>query len=122
MDGLGVEQSDKTTQRFEELSGERCRFPVVAVGASAGGLAALERVFGSMAPDLGAAYVVVQHLSPEFESHMTELLARVTPLEVAEAADGTQLETGHVYVIPPKKVMILSGGKLLLTDNDPRNA
>jgi two-component system, chemotaxis family, CheB/CheR fusion protein len=96
--------------------------PVIAVGASAGGLAALETVFGGLGGHLGAAYVVIQHLSPDFKSHMTELLGRVTSLPVTQAVDRTELEPDHVYVIPPKKEMILSAGKLLLTDKDPRNA
>ncbi len=97
-------------------------FPIVAIGASAGGLAALEKVIGGIAPDSGAAHVVIQHLSPDFESHMAGLLARVTSMPVLQPKDGTELAPDHVYVLPPKKEMILSGGKLLLTDKDPRNA
>ncbi|MBN1238839.1 MAG: PAS domain S-box protein [Gammaproteobacteria bacterium] len=106
----------------EDEEHRQATFPIVAIGASAGGLAALEKVFGSLPDNLGAAYVVLQHLSPDFESHMTELLGRVTPLSVTQAVDRTQLVPDHVYVIPPKKEMILSAGKLLLTDKDPRNA
>ncbi|HET6628880.1 MAG TPA: chemotaxis protein CheB [Woeseiaceae bacterium] len=101
---------------------DRDAFPIVAVGASAGGLAALETLFRGLAENLGAAYVVLQHLSPDFESHMTELLGRVTRMPVMQAADCTELEPDRVYVIPPKKEMILSAGRLLLTDKDPRNA
>jgi two-component system CheB/CheR fusion protein len=116
MNGLGP-----ATQQLTE-SDQRNVFPIVAIGASAGGLLALERVFKGLPSDLTAAYVVIQHLSPDFESHMTELLGRVTRLPVAQALDGEQLESGRIYVIPPKKEMILSSGKLLLTDKDPRNA
>lgn len=97
-------------------------FPVVALGASAGGLASLEAVFESLPDNLGATYIVLQHLSSDFKSHMTELLGRVTSLPVHQATDRIALEPDHVYVIPPKKEMILSAGRLLLTDKDPRNA
>ena len=96
--------------------------PIVAIGASAGGLLALEKVFGGISARHGAAYVVLQHLSPDFESHMSELLGRVTSLPVTQATDSIELLPDHVYVIPPKKEMILAGGRLLLTDKDPRNA
>ena len=96
--------------------------PLVAIGASAGGLAALEKVFAGVPERSGAAYVVLQHLSPDFESHMSELLGRVTALPVMQATDRIELKADRVYVIPPKKEMILSDGRLLLTDKDPRNA
>lgn len=115
MDGM------KSTTIDEDISAHDT-FPIVAIGASAGGLAALEKVFGGLAENLGATYVVLQHLSPDFKSHMTELLGRVTRLPVTQATDRTELLPDHVYVIPPKKEMIFSGGKLLLTDKDPRNA
>src|SRR5688572_396490 len=91
---------------------------VVGVGASAGGLEALERLFSHIAPDTGLAFVVVQHLSPDFESMMVELIARHTSLPVMRIEDGMPLSADTVYVIPPGKEMILSGGKLLLTEKD----
>src|SRR5690606_24729595 len=79
-----VESSRVTTLPDED---QRPVFPIVAIGASAGGLAALETVFERLPVDLGAAYVVLQHLSPDFKSHMTELLGRVTSLPVTQAVD-----------------------------------
>jgi two-component system, chemotaxis family, CheB/CheR fusion protein len=94
-------------------------FHIVGVGASAGGLEALEALFALMPEDSGLAFVVLQHLSPDFESRMDELLARRTRIPIRKVKDGMEVEANHIYLIPPKKDMILSGGKLLLTDKDP---
>ncbi len=91
---------------------------IVAIGASAGGLEPLERFFAGMPNDTGMAFVVLQHLSPDFESRMDELLARQTKLIIAKATDGAMVAPDHVYLIPARKEMIISGGKLLLTDKD----
>src|SRR6476646_484623 len=92
---------------------------VVALGASAGGLEALEKFFDNMPADSGLAFVVVQHLSPDFKSLMNELLARHTKLAIHRVTDGVQIEPNSIYLIPPKKEMIVSEGRLLLTDKDP---
>lgn len=89
---------------------------VVGVGASAGGLEALEAFFGQVPLDSGMAFVVVQHLSPDFRSLMDEILARRTKLPVHLVEDGMQVEPNSVYLIPAKKEMIISGGRLLLSD------
>jgi two-component system CheB/CheR fusion protein len=89
---------------------------VVGVGASAGGLDALEQFFGAMPEDTGLAFVVIQHLSPDFKSVMDELLARRTKIPVVLVEDGMLVEPNHIYLIPPKKEMIISGGRLLLSD------
>lgn len=91
---------------------------VVGVGAPAGGLDAIERLFRNMPEDSGMAFVVVQHLSPNFESLMDELLARHTKIPIHRVTDGMQLEPNGIYLIPPKKNMVLSNSKLLLTDQD----
>jgi two-component system, chemotaxis family, CheB/CheR fusion protein len=91
---------------------------VVGVGASAGGLEALERFFANVPIDSGMAFVVVQHLSPDFKSVMDELLARHTALAIHPVEDGMLVEANHVYLIPPKKEMIISGGRLLLSERD----
>ncbi len=89
---------------------------VVGVGASAGGLEALEQLFGAMPADTGMAFVVVQHLSPDFKSVMDELLGRRTKLPVMLVENETQVEANRIYLMPPKKEMIISGGRLLLSD------
>lgn len=91
---------------------------VVGIGASAGGLEALERFFANVPTKTGMAFVVIQHLSPDFRSLMDELLARRTKLPIALVEDGMAIEPDHVYLIPPKKEMIIAGGRLLLSERD----
>jgi two-component system, chemotaxis family, CheB/CheR fusion protein len=91
---------------------------VVGIGASAGGLEALQRFFDNLAADTAMAFVVVQHLSPDFKSLMDELLGRHTKLPIHLVEDAMLVEAGHVYLIPPKKEMIISGGRLLLSERD----
>jgi two-component system CheB/CheR fusion protein len=93
---------------------------VVGIGASAGGLEALERFFANVPLDSGMAFVVVQHLSPDFRSLMDELLARRTKLPIRLVEDGMRIEPDHVYLIPPKKEMIIADGKLLLSERDQK--
>lgn len=93
---------------------------IVGIGASAGGLESLERVFTNMPGDTGMAFVIIQHLSPDFKSLMDELLARYTSLPIHRAEEGMVVESDSVYLIPPKKEMIVSNGRLLLTDKDPK--
>jgi len=75
-------------------------FPVVGIGASAGGLEALDVLFANLPPDTGMAFVVVTHQHPGHASLSPELLAKVTEMTVVEAADGTKLQPNHVYVGP----------------------
>ncbi|MBX3225857.1 MAG: PAS domain-containing protein [Labilithrix sp.] len=91
---------------------------VVGIGASAGGLEALERFFDHVESETRMAFVVVQHLSPDFKSVMDELLRRHTDLPVHLVEEAMPVEAGHVYLIPPKKEMIISGGKLHLSERD----
>ncbi len=91
---------------------------VVGMGASAGGLDALERFFDSLPEHTGMAFVVVQHLSPDFRSMMDELLRRHTKLPVTLVENGMLVEPDRVYLIPPGKEMIISGGRLLLSERD----
>ncbi|HKP58809.1 MAG TPA: chemotaxis protein CheB [Polyangiales bacterium] len=91
---------------------------VVGIGASAGGLDALERFFDALPEDTGMAFVVIQHLSPDFKSLMDELLARHTRLPIKLVEDGMAVEADHVYLIPPKKEMIISAGCLLLSERE----
>jgi two-component system CheB/CheR fusion protein len=92
---------------------------IVGVGASAGGLEALEQLFGRMPNRTGMAFVVVQHLSPDFKSLTDILLARRTSIPIRPAENGMEVRADVIYLIPPKKDMIVSNGRLLLTDKDP---
>ncbi len=89
-------------------------FPVVGIGASAGGLEAFTEFFRAMRPQSGMAFVVVTHLDPDHKSALTEILANVTPMPVNEVADGAELLTDHVYVIPPGTNMVVEGNRLRL--------
>jgi two-component system CheB/CheR fusion protein len=90
----------------------------VAVGASAGGLEAIEFFFSHMPPDSGLGFVVIQHLSPDYKSLMVELLSKKTPMPVHRAEDGMRVLPDHVYLIPPKKNLTIFHGKLLLSEQD----
>ncbi len=92
---------------------------IVGIGASAGGLESLERLFRCIPPNTGMAYVVIQHLSPDFKSMMNELLARDTKMPIHRVVDGMPIEPNAIYLLPPKKDMIIAGGQLHLTDKDP---
>lgn len=107
------------TRRAIEHSPANDRPYVVGIGASAGGLESLERFFKNMPADSGLAFVVIQHLSPDFKSLMDELLARHTKMRIHRVEDGMEVQANSIYLIPPKKEMIISGGRLLLTDKDP---
>jgi len=90
--------------------------PLIAgLGASAGGLAALEKFFANAPSGLGVAYVVVQHLDPEHASILGELLQRVSRLPVVEVTDGMKVAADVVHVIPPNREMEVFDGTLLLT-------
>ncbi len=77
-------------------------FPVIGIGASAGGLESLEQLFDQIPHDSAAAFVIVQHLSPDFKSMMDEILSRRTKLRVRRIEDGMTIEPRTVYLIPPK--------------------
>ena len=81
---------------------------VVGLGASAGGLSALQHFFAATSLEQGLAYVVVQHLSPDFKSLMAELLARHTDMPIFAVEDGLQLRANAVYLIPPQTHLTVS--------------
>lgn len=96
-------------------------FPVVGIGASAGGLEALEQFLAGVPARSGMAYVVVQHLDPTHKGMMPELLQRATKLPVMQASDGLKVRPDHVYVLPPNRDMsILNGALHLFQPGAPR--
>ncbi len=98
-------------------------FPIVGIGASAGGLAAFEAFFSGMPADAdpGMAFVLVQHLAPDHHSILAELIQRYARMPVCEAEDGMVVEANHVYIIPPNHDMALLNGALqLLEPSAPR--
>lgn len=93
---------------------------IVAIGASAGGLEALEKLFDHMACDSGATFVVIQHLSPDYKSMMANLLSRHTQMPVVMVQQDTPIRPNHVYLIPPGSMMHIGEGYLRLTPKNPR--
>jgi two-component system CheB/CheR fusion protein len=90
------------------MSSEYVAFPIVGIGASAGGLEAFRDVLRFLPADTGMAYVLVQHLDPRHESLLPDLLDRVTRMQVHEAREDMEVCANHVYVIAPNTDMTLS--------------
>jgi len=108
-----------TSRRFEDVAPEAVRepslpFPVVCVGASAGGLEAFTHLLEAMPMDTGMAFVLVSHLSPSHASHLAEILSRATKMPVNEVKDEPKVQPNRVYVIPPDRSMIIADGVLKL--------
>lgn len=99
----------------------KAAFPIVGIGASAGGLEALEQFLKNVPAGSGMAFVIVQHLDPTRKGVMSELLQRATSLKVVQVKDRTLVRPDCVYVIPPNKDMSLLHGVLhLLAPLAPR--
>jgi len=90
-------------------------FPIVGVGASAGGLESFEQFFSHVATDSGMAFVLVQHLDPDHPSLLTEILQRATAMPVTEAQDQLAVMPNNVYIIPPNRDMVIFHGTLQLS-------
>ncbi len=89
---------------------------VVAIGASAGGLNAINDFFDNMSEDTNLAFVVIQHLSPDHKSLMAELVSKHTPMQVFVAEDGMMIKPGNIYLIPERKIMSVKNGSLKLKE------
>ncbi|PWJ38421.1 chemotaxis protein CheB [Sediminitomix flava] len=90
-------------------------FSIVGIGTSAGGLEALKEFFENVPLDSDIAFVVIQHLSPDYKSLMAELLAKSTELPIHVVSDQMKVEAGNIYLIPPGKNMTITSGELNLT-------
>ncbi|PAY19997.1 chemotaxis protein CheR [Rhodopirellula sp. SM50] len=111
--------SSEASQDLELQSNlPQCAVPIVGLGASAGGLTALETLFEQLPVDTGAAFVVVQHLSPDYRSHMSELLGRRTKMATVQLTDAVEPEPNTVYLLPPAKHVVLHDGQLQLRDRE----
>lgn len=93
--------------------------PIVGIGASAGGVEALEQFFRSVPADNRLAFVVITHLSPDRKSMLSEILGRATTMPVVEAQDDQAVEAEHVYVLPPGAILTISAGRLRLRHTSP---
>jgi len=110
---------EKTTQTRKSKAGkaaEHDMFPIVAIGASAGGLEALQQFFNNMPPDSGMAFVVITHLDPKHASRMAELLQKNTEMRVFEAQDNAKIQPDTVYVIPPHRNILVMNRTLQLLE------
>ncbi|MBV6623990.1 MAG: response regulator [Rivularia sp. (in: Bacteria)] len=108
----------KSDEQNQEKTKDSKNFFVVGIGASAGGLRALEEFFENMPADSGAAFVVIQHLSPDFKSLMKELLERYTKMKVYRVEDGMDVEPNCVYLIPPGINLVIQERKLYFQQQD----
>lgn len=95
---------------------------VVGIGASAGGLEAFTKFFAHLPPDSGMAFVLVQHLAPDHDSALTEILGRIAPIPVVEAQDGMRVKPNRVHVIPPDATLTIKDGCLVVVKPAPARA
>jgi two-component system, chemotaxis family, CheB/CheR fusion protein len=98
----------------EHLPATQASFPIVGVGASAGGLEAFTGLLQHLPPDTGMAFIFIQHLAPQHASMLPSLLVRSTVMPVMEVRHGTPVKPNHVYVIPPNTLMRIAGDSLEL--------
>ncbi len=96
-------------------------FPVVGVGASAGGLEAFKRLIKAIPESSGMAYILVQHLEPTHESLLVDLLQKVTRIPVQEITNNVHVKPDHIYIIPANKMLMASDGQLQLSSRPPKN-
>jgi two-component system CheB/CheR fusion protein len=101
------------------MSTHTVRFPIVGIGASAGGLEALERFFRATPARSGMAFVIVMHLAPSRKSALSEIIARFTAMDVEVGCDGQQVERDAIYVIPPGAILTISQGRLNVHKIEP---
>ncbi|MBK9317426.1 MAG: hypothetical protein IPM91_00370 [Bacteroidetes bacterium] len=90
-------------------------FPVVAIGASAGGLEAVTELLRNLSSKTGMAFIYVQHLSPDHKSMLTSLLAKVTAMKVQEVVNKVEMEPDNLYIIPPDKEINVTNGHIKLS-------
>jgi two-component system CheB/CheR fusion protein len=128
MAGQGPRQAATTTRRPRRRSSLRRgsplghdSFPIVGLGASAGGLDAARGLLAALPPSTGMAFILIQHLDPTHASMMVDLLAGTTPMKVQQAAEGMPLECEHVYLIPPGSYLSIRAGALHLSEPRERH-
>jgi two-component system, chemotaxis family, CheB/CheR fusion protein len=109
-------------QSSHDARPERSGFPIVGIGASAGGLEAFTGLLKALSPELGMAYVFVPHLDPTRESAFTQILGRATQMPVIQIVDGMKVERNQVYVIPPNRDLKIEDSRLRIANRDePRS-
>jgi len=96
-------------------------FPVVGIGASAGGLDTFKRLLKAIPENSGMAYILVQHLDPSHESILADLLQRITKIPVLEVTDNIKVAPDHIYIIPSNKLLTATDGVLKLSTRPPKS-
>lgn len=109
------ESPDQTNKRSIEQDGDKI-FPIVGIGASAGGLEALQKFFTNMPQNSGMAFILVLHLDPSHKSIMGDILKKNIQMEIFQAEDGMKVDQNCVYIIPPNKDMAILNGTLQLLE------
>jgi two-component system CheB/CheR fusion protein len=115
-------ESAAMEKRAEEQQAGNTSFPVVGIGASAGGLESFRRLLERLPVDTGMAFVVVSHLDPTHKSILTEILARSTRIPVSEVSHGMKVDPDHVYVMPQNTSMAIAKGELRLQPREEGRA
>src|SRR5678809_1333232 len=107
-----------TKKKVTKSATKRSRnaFRVVGIGASAGGLKAFGQMIKAIPVDSGMAFILVQHLDPNHESILAELLQKITLIPIVEITDNVHVEPNHIYVIPSNKFLAATDGILKLTE------
>lgn len=106
----------KSPQKMHTERLKPTRFPIVGIGASAGGLEAFEAFFSAMPKDTGIAFILVSHLDPTHASILPDLIRKKTPMKVVQIADGMTVQPNIVYVIPPNRDLAILNGVLHLME------
>src|SRR5215211_2116587 len=116
-----AQRQSRKTNKVNLHASQNDEITVVGIGASAGGLKALEAFFESVPGDTGLVYVVITHLHPEHESHLAELLQRHTQMPVQQVSGLVGVEKDHVYVIPPNRRLVMEDSQIDLSEfKEPR--
>src|ERR1700746_827110 len=111
-------QTESEQQTIPSREDTSLEFPVVGIGASAGGLDAFTQFLEGIEADTGMAFVLIQHLAPNHPSSLVEILSRATRLPVTEGQNERPVLPNHIYVIPPGRYMIIVSGRLQLSPRE----
>src|SRR5690348_2087682 len=96
---------------------EKNEFLVVGIGASAGGVEALQQFFANVPADSDMVYVVILHLSPDYESQLTEILRRETSIPITQVNEKVNIQPNHIYVVPPNKHLLMLEDAITVSPN-----
>ena len=112
---LGTNHSATTVLPHARAGRGGVSFPIVGIGTSAGGLEAFKKLLHAIPRNSGVAYILVQHLHPEHNSTLPEILQRETLVPVQEISDNVKVEPDNIYIIPANKILVANDGVLQLS-------